>query len=446
MSLETASPRAQSAASAATRAFGTRATRILLPLLLLYLVNFIDRNNISFAVIGGMNTDLHIGNADAGLAGGLFYAGYLILQIPSGILAERFDVKNLIVLLGVVWGVLAMATGLSQNLAELLVLRFLLGLVEGCVWTAILVLLSRWFTDRERATANSLWLLCLPLSFIVMGPISGLIVRSVGWRWLFVVEGAPAVLFSLLVWTLTAARPQDAAWLPAAERDRILGEGPDGTGQRARVSGYRQAIWHPQVLLLSFVYLFWLIGAVGFFTWVPSIVEKTAKTGLATTGFLSALPYVAALIGLALIGRFADRTRRRALFVGVDLACFGVALLVSTLAGSHHLLSLAFLVVAGFFLFAMHAPFWSIPMETLPAALTGAAMGMISMIGNIGSFVGPYLMGAVQQATGSFDVGMYVLIGSLLIAAVLTVFVAEHPELAEHQDARNDEPEGVESR
>jgi sugar phosphate permease len=428
MSSETVPSRAQSAPpTAAAKIVGARWTHILIPLLLLYLINFIDRNNISFAVIGGMNTDLHIGNADAGLAGGVFYIGYLLLQIPSGILAERFNVKNLIVLLGVLWGILAMATGLSQNFTQLLVLRFLLGLVEGCVWTAILVLLSRWFTNRERATANSIWLICLPLSFLVMGPVSGLIVQASDWRWLFIIEGIPAVLFSLVVMVLTAARPQDAAWLPAAERDRILeGQGEAG---RAKVSGYRQAILHPQVLLLSLVYMFWLIGAVGFFTWVPAIVKKTASTGLAATGFLSALPYVAALIGLLVIGRFADRTRRRALFVGVDLACFAVALLVSTLAGSNHLLSLVFLIIAGFFLFAMHAPFWSIPMEALPVTVAGAAMGMVSLIGNIGSFVGPYIMGAVQQSTGSFDAGMYVLIASLLTAAVLTVFIKERGEI-----------------
>jgi sugar phosphate permease len=411
------------ALAAAARITGKRWTRILLPLLFLYLVNFIDRNNISFAVIGGMNADLHIGNADAGLASGVFYIGYLILQIPSGIMAEKFNVKNLIVSLGISWGILAMANGLAQNLAELLAARFLLGLVEGCVWTAILVLLSRWFTDSERATANSVWLICLPLSFIVMGPVSGLIVQDTSWRWLFIIEGIPAVLFSLLVLAVSAGRPQEAAWLPQAEHEHILaGQAQAG---RAKVTGYRQAILHPQVLLMSAVYLFWLIGAVGVFTWIPAITKQLASSGLAVTGLLSALPYVAALIGLLVIGRLSDRSRRRSLFVAADLACLGIALLLSTVDGGNHLLSLVFLIVAGFFLFAMHAPFWSIPMDALPAALAGAAMGMISLIGNIGSFVGPYIMGAVQQATGSFDAGLYVLIGSLLLSAVLALFVKE---------------------
>ncbi|MCI2422332.1 MFS transporter [Saccharopolyspora sp. K220] len=420
MSSETMS----SLAHAAGRITAKRWTHILVPLLFLYVINFIDRNNIGFAVIGGMNADLHIDNAAAGLAGGVFYIGYLILQIPGGILAERFDVKRLIVGLAIGWGVLAIATGLVQDLIQLLVLRFLLGLIEGAVWPAILVMLSRWFTDRERSTANSIWLLCLPLSFVIMGPISGLIVEATSWRWLFIIEGFPAVLFALLVLAVGAAKPQQAGWLPRAERDYIL-NGQAGTTERVKVTGFRQAVLHPQVLLLSAIYLFWLLGAVGFFTWAPAIMKQISSASLVNTGLLSTLPYLAALVGLLVVGRFADRTRRRKVFVGVDLACLALFLLVSTLFTGNHIASLACLVAAGFFLFAMHAPFWAIPMETVPQHLTGAAIGMISLIGNIGSFIGPYLMGYVQQATNSFTAGLYVLVASLLVAAVLTVFVRE---------------------
>ncbi|MHA6616524.1 MFS transporter [Pseudonocardia sp. DLS-67] len=411
-------------ADAAARITGKRWTRILVPLLFLYLINFIDRNNIGFAVIGGMNEELGIGNAEAGLAGGLFYVGYLVLQIPGGILAERFDVKKLVVTLAIAWGVLATATGLAQNLGQLLVLRFLLGLAEGAVWPAILVMLARWFTDRERSTANSIWLVCLPASFVIMGPVSGLVLEATDWRWLFIIEGIPAILFALVVLAVSAAKPQTAPWLPAAERDHIL-SGQAGAGERVKVTGYRQAILHPQVLLLSAVYLFWLLGAVGFFTWVPAIMKQVSSAGVAGTGFLSALPYVAALIGLLLVGRFADRTQRRKLFVGVDLGCFALFLLVATLLSGNTVAALAFLVISGFFLFAMHAPFWSIPMEVLPARLVGAAIGMISLIGNIGSFIGPYVMGYVQSVTGSFTAGIYVLVASLAIAAVLTIFIRE---------------------
>jgi sugar phosphate permease len=331
--------------------------------------------------------------------------------------------------------VLATATGFVQNLGQLLALRFLLGLAEGAVWPAILVMLARWFTDRERATANSIWLVCLPASFVIMGPVSGLILAATDWRWLFIIEGIPAVLFALVVLAVSAAKPQTAPWLPPAERKHIL-SGQAGASERVKVTGYRQAILHPQVLLLSAVYLFWLLGAVGFFTWVPAIMKQISSAGITGTGFLSALPYVAALIGLLVVGRFADRTQRRKLFVGVDLACFALFLLIATVFSGNAVASLTFIVIAGFFLFAMHAPFWSIPMEVLPAPLVGAAIGMISLIGNIGSFVGPYLMGYVQSTTGSFTAGIYVLVASLAIASVLTVFIRERGAAASPAGAR----------
>jgi sugar phosphate permease len=409
---------AERASTKVTHIAGPRLTRVLLPLLLLYLVDFIDRNNISFAIIGGMNKDLHIGNADAGLASGIFFIGYCILQIPSGILAERYDVRKFLLALGSAWGVVAMVTGLSQNLAELLAARFLLGLIEGCVWAAILVLLSRWFADRERATANSIWLLCLPLSFIIMSPLSGVIIDNLSWRWLFFLEGAPAIIFSVVVFFVSASSPAVAPWLSERERADIDALRADDA-QRPRVTGYTRAIFNPQVLLLAGVYFFWLLGTVGYSTWLPAVIKQATGSGLGLTGLISALPYVLAFIGLAVIGRLTDRTGRAKLAVVIDLAALGVFVLVSIFFSAVPVLSLALLIFGGLFFFAMHAPFWTITMEILPAALVGAGIGMISLIGNIGSFLGPYIMGDIQQATGSYNMGLAAMSISLFLAAAL---------------------------
>src|SRR5271168_4825542 len=192
--------------------FASRWARVLAPLLALYVINFIDRNNIGFAVIGGMNTDLHLGPAASGLSGGIFYLGYMILQIPSGILVEKFDANKLIMLFSIAWGIVALATGFVQNGNELLALRFLLGLIDGGVWTMILVVLARWFPGRERATANSIWLTCLPISFIIMGPISGLLIAKLDWRALFIIEGVPAILLGIVYLLISASRPEEAGW------------------------------------------------------------------------------------------------------------------------------------------------------------------------------------------------------------------------------------------
>ena len=400
-----------------------RWTRVLGYLLALYVINFIDRNNIGFAVIGGMNRDLHMGAAEAGLSGGIFYLGYIILQIPSGILVEKFDANRLIMLFSIAWGIVAAATGFVQNSAELLALRFLLGLIDGGVWTMILVVLARWFPGDERATANSVWLTCLPLSFIIMGPISGLLISALGWRALFVIEGVPAIILGILYYARSASRPEEAAWLSGAERDTLIARQAAG---RIAVphARYRDAILNPQVLLMSAVYCFWLVGAAGLFMWVPAIVKSLARHGIVATGLISTLPYIAALIGLLVIGRLSDRTGRRARLVWIALFLLGLFLLLSVVVHAP-LVSLVFLICAGTFLFAPHAPFWAIPAGMFPPELRGAAMGMISLIGNIGSFAGPYVVGYVRQATHSFTSGLLILVASLWISALLAARIRQ---------------------
>jgi sugar phosphate permease len=394
-----------------------RWARVLAPLLALYVINFIDRNNIGFAVIGGMNTSLHLGPAASGLSGGIFYLGYSILQIPSGILVEKFDANKLIMLFAVAWGVVALATGFVQNGYELLALRFLLGLIDGGVWTMILVVLARWFPGQERATANSIWLTCLPISFIIMGPISGLLIAKFDWRALFIIEAVPAIILGILYFAVSASRPEEASWLSPAERNRLLAAQPNNT-KTVPQGGYRQAMLNRSVLLMSATYFFWLVGAAGVFMWIPAIIKELSTQAITETGLLSTLPYFAALAGLLVIGRISDRTGNRAKPVYVSLFFLGVFLLLSVF--SHNaVVSLAFLICAGTFLFSPHAPFWAIPAEMFAPNLRGAAMGMISLIGNVGAFIGPFAVGYVRQETGSFSDGIFILVGSLWIAAFL---------------------------
>jgi sugar phosphate permease len=394
-----------------------RWTRVLLCLLGLYIVNFIDRNNLGFAVIGGMNEDLGIGTAQSGLAGGLFFLGYIVLQVPSGILVEKYDANRLIMLLSIAWGVVAMATGLVRNGAELLVLRFLLGVIDGGVWTMILVVLARWFPEKERGTSNGVWLLCLPLSFIVMGPLSGVLLHHFDWRMLFVLQGLPAVVLGIVYYLSAASRPEDAAWLSREERDYILADQPK-VAKRVCAQDYRNAILNPQVLLMSAVYAFWLIGATGMFMWIPAIIKTLSGAGVTYTSYVSTLPYIMAMAGLLVAGRISDKTKYKNRVVAIALLGLGAFLLLSVLA-HNYLVSLGFLVLSGSFLFAAHAPFWAIAAENFPPELRGSAMGMISLLGNLGAFVGPYTVGYINEKTGSFSSGMLLLVASLGIAAVL---------------------------
>jgi sugar phosphate permease len=394
-----------------------RWTRVLLCLLALYIINFIDRNNLGFAVIGGMNEDLGIGTAQSGLAGGLFFLGYTIPQIPSGILVEKYDANRLIMLLSIAWGVVAMATGLVHNGTELLIVRFLLGLIDGGVWTMILVVLARWFPENERSTSNGVWLLCLPLSFILMGPLSGALLSHFNWRMLFILQGLPAIVLGIVYYLTAASRPQEAAWLSREERDHIL-NGQQKAGKKATAQDYKNAILSPQILLMSAVYALWLIGATGMFMWIPAIIKELSGAGVTYTSYVSTLPYITAMIGLLISGRISDKTIYKNRVVAIVLLGLGGFLLLSVLS-HNYILSLAFLIISGTFLFAAHAPFWAIAADNFPPPLRGVAMGMISLLGNLGAFAGPYTVGYINEKTGSFSTGMLLLVISLGLAAIL---------------------------
>ena len=391
--------------------------RVLACLLALYVINFIDRNNIGFAVIGGMDRDLNIGPAESGLAGGLFFLGYIILQVPSGFLVERYDANRLIMLFSVAWGLVAAATGFAQNATELLVLRFALGVIDGGVWTMILVVLTRWFPEHERGTSNGIWLMCLPLSFIVMGPLSGAILAVSDWRMLFVAEGVPAIILGVGYYLIAASRPEDAAWLSPVERAYII-DGRTPAGPAPAPGEYRRAIFHPQVLRMSGVYCLWLIGAAGLFMWIPAIIKALSGRGITYTGYISTMPYIAAMLGLLVVGRISDRVRQRGYVVAAVLLGLGVFLLASVLV-QNYVVSLILLICAGTFLFAAHPPFWAIASEQFPPHLRGVAMGMISLLGNIGAFIRPYAVGYVREATGSFQDAILLLVASLIAAALL---------------------------
>jgi MFS family permease len=365
-----------------------------------------------------MDQDLKIGPAESGLAGGLFFLGYIMLQVPCGFLVEKYDANRLIMLFSVAWRLVAAAAGFVHNATQLLALRFALGLIDGGVWTMILVVLTHWFFEHERGTSNGIWLMCLPLSFIIMGPLSGGILVLSDWRMLFIAEGVPAIVLGVAYYLISASRPEEAAWLSAVERDYIL-DGRKAVGAAPRRRDFKKAIFDPQVMLMSVVYCFWLIGAAGLFMWIPGMIKALSGRGITYTGYISTMPYIAAVIGLLIVGRISDWTKQRGYIVAATLFGLGVFLLLSV-AVQNYVVSLVFLICGGTFLFAAHAPFWAIAAERHPPQLRGVAMGMISLLGNIGAFIGPYAVGYVREVMGSFQDGILLLVGSLGIAAILT--------------------------
>ena len=418
-------------ASASSRANTTsngRWLRLIPIAMIVYIISFMDRTNISYA-FAGMGKDLGIDKAEQGLVGGIFFIGYIFLQIPGGILAERWSAKKFIGTMILIWGAMATLEGFVQNFTQLVIVRFFLGVAEGGVWPATLVLLSHWFPSGERARAYGFWMVNLALSSIITQPLSGAIVASTSWRGLFVIEGIlPFLVATPLWWWFIADRPGQAKWLAPDERryiehaltaDRACEPPPLSLAQALRSS----VVWQ-----LIAVYFLIQIGFYGLNLWLPTLIRDLTQQGFGVVGLIAALPYVVAVIALVLNGIWADRTRQYRWHVFGSLTIAAAFLMVSVFAGT----SMVWLSILGVSLamggaLAYDGPFWAAASRALPAAVAGGAMGLINALGNLGGFFGPTIGGYLQQTSGNFTSTAALLAASLFLAGcvMLTVSVGQ---------------------
>jgi sugar phosphate permease len=399
-----------------------RWARLIPVAIIVYVISFMDRTNIGFA-FSGMGHDLHISKTQQGLAGGIFFIGYLFLQIPGGYLAERWSAKKFVGIMVLIWGFLAVASGLVQNFTELLIVRFLLGVAEGGIWPAILVLISHWFPARERARAYGLWMMNIAISSIITAPLSGWILSFGSWRTLFFIEGAfPFVIAAPLWWLLIADRPSQAAWVGEEERDYIETSLARENAGAPAFSGYRSVLRDSVVWRLVAVYFLIQVGFYGLNLWLPHLVKITIHGSYVVVGAVTAIPYLFAIAGLWLNARSADRSGRYCVHVLLSMVIGAVALVASVALGHHAALSIFLVSLAMGGALAYDGPFWASASRVMPAALAGGAMGLINALGNLGGFLGPYLAGYLQDASGgSFLSTSVVLAVALLLAGLVMI-------------------------
>ena len=395
----------------------TRWARLIPVAIVVYVISFMDRTNIGFA-FSGMGHDLHISKAQQGLAGGIFFIGYLFLQIPGGHLAERWSAKKFVGIMVLVWGLLAIASGLVQNFTQLLIARFLLGVAEGGIWPAILVLISHWFPARERARAYGVWMMNIAISSIITAPLSGWILSFGSWRTLFFIEGAfPFLIAAPLWWWLISDRPSEASWVGAPEREYIEGSLARENAAAPHFAGYRSVLRSSVVWRLVLVYFFIQIGFYGLNLWLPHLVKETTGGSSTLVGVVTAIPYLFAMVGLWLNARSADRSGRYSIHVMASLTLGAVTLVLSVAFGHQAALSIFLVSVAMAGALAYDGPFWASASRAVPVALAGGAMGLINALGNLGGFVGPYLGGYLQDASGGSFLSTAVVLAVALLAA-----------------------------
>ncbi len=389
-----------------------------------YSLAYLDRANFGFGAASGMAEDLRITPATSSLLSSLFFLGYFFFQIPGAHYAAHRSAKKLIFWSLILWGGLATATGLVSNVTLLIVIRFMLGVVESAVMPAMLILLSNWFTKTERSRANTFLILGNPATVLWMSILSGYLINALGWRWMFVLEGLPAVLWAFAWVRLVTDAPGEAAWLTAPEKTALAATLQAEQQGIKPVKNYAAAFRSRTVILLSLQYALWSIGVYGFVMWLPSILRAAPDMNIVRTGWLSAVPYVLAIIGMLAASYFSDRTQQRKAFVWPFLLIAALAFYGSYLLGSGHFwVSFGLLVLAGGAMYAPYGPFFAIIPEVLPRNVAGGATALINSMGALGSFAGSYLVGYLNATTGGFGASYLFMAGSLLGAAVLTLAV-----------------------
>lgn len=408
-----------------TLKLATRRWWYLMPIVFItYSLAYLDRANYGFAAASGMAADLHITPGLSSLLGALFFLGYFFFQVPGAIYAEKQSVKKLIFVSLILWGTLASLTGVVSNAYWLIAIRFMLGVVEAVVMPAMLVYLCHWFTRAERSRANTFLILGNPVTMLWMSVVSGYLVQHYSWRWMFIVEGLPAVIWAFIWWRLADDRPQQAKWLSDADKQALQDAlQAEQQGIKA-VKNYAEAFRSPKVILLSVQYFCWSIGVYGFVLWLPSILKAGAEMDMVEAGWLSALPYLAAAIAMIGVSWGSDRVQKRKRFVWPPLLLGAVAFYASYALGSQHFwLSYSLLVLAGACMYAPYGPFFAIIPEILPGNVAGGAMALINSMGALGSFAGSYLVGYLNATTGDPGASYLLMSGALLIAAVLTMLL-----------------------
>jgi D-galactonate transporter len=406
----------------------TRIAWRLLPFLfLLYVANYLDRTNIAYATLG-MKGDLGLTDSVFGTASGIFFIGYLGLQIPGALLVERWSARRLLALTLITWGVLTTLTGFVHTSLQLYGARFLLGAAEAGFFPGVIVYLSHWFIHEDRAKAAARFMSAIPIGFIIGGPIAGKILDVhwlgiAGWRWLFLFEGVPAVLLGIATLFVLPDRPSEVRWLRADERDWLTSRLDEERSGKAHVEHVTiwQALRHPAVLMLTVGLFFTYTGGYAFWFWMPTMLQRLTGWGVERIGWIGAIPFVAGLIGMLLLGWSSDRTRERRWHVAAPQLTAAFAL-IAWLALPHSdalLVPLFTLVVFG--TVAYLPAFWALPSAFLSASAAAAAVGFINCTASIGGFFGPKIIGDISQRTGSFNGGFAVMIACFVIASVLVL-------------------------
>ncbi len=406
------------------------AWKVLPFLLVAYLVCIIDRLNVGLAALT-MNAELGFTATVYGWGAGLFFVGYFIGEVPSNMILARVGARLWFARIMITWGVFAIAMGFISGNVSFFVIRFLLGVAEAGFFPGVIYYLTLWFPAQYRGRIFGLFLIISPLNNTIAAPLGGLILKYAdglmgypGWRWLFILEGVPTMLMTYLCLRLVIDGPDKAKWLTDAEkahlRTKLQQEAESRTDTR-HLSLW-QTLGHPKVLLFAVVYTGLAIGIYGLSLWMPQLIKGMGVTDTFHIGLIMAIPYLIATICMVLWSRHSDQTGERVYHCSGALALAAIGMVSSAFIDSP-VLAMVALTVAAIGMYCSQPVFWAMPTSYLTGVAAAGGIAFINSVGNLGGFVGPFMVGWLKDNVGGFQAGLIFLGACLLTGSVVAMIV-----------------------
>jgi len=417
-----------------------RVTLRLVPILMaLYFVNYLDRTNLGIAK-AEISSDLQLSATLFGLASGIFFIGYVLVEVPSNLALVRFGARRWLARIAVSWGIVAVAIAFSPNAHVLLALRFLLGVTEAGLFPGIVFYLSQWFPTAYRARVIGVFMLAVPLASAIGTPLAAWLIQTghgvfglAGWRFMMICVGLPAVILGVICWFYLTNRPTDAHWLDDDQRTWLAAT--LAAEEQSVTSSYhfplRRTLTSPRVWALAVVYFAVAYGLYALAFFLPAIVTGFKKTfgmqlSLIQVGLITAIPYVFGAAAMFLWSRHADRTREHVWHVAIPLFVGGLAIPVA-LYMHHPIAVMALVVIAAMGIYAVLPVFWALPSRFLAGVAAAGGIGLINSVGNLGGFAAPYATGALADLTGTNKAGMWAVGMIMMLGGALVVWLRATP-------------------
>lgn len=395
-------------------------------LLVLYFLAYIDRTNVGIAKLG-MQRELGFSDEVIGFGAGIFFAGYLLLEIPSTLMVERWSARLWIGRIMISWGIVATLMGFVQTPTQFYWLRFALGVTEAGFFPGIIVYLAHWFRAEDRSQAKSFFLIAQPISQVLGVPLSRIILENVswgglaGWRWVFILEGFPSIVLGIITLHYLTDWPREAHWLKPDQRAWLTAEIDQerSAKEAAGRADWWAALRQPQIYLLAGISFCAIAGNQSIMFFLPSITDSLTSLSVTLRTLVTMLPYLCSFFGILLAGQLAGRTRERRWFVAGPLWMTAAGLAGAILTSGNPFLVVLCFCAAGFSAQAYLPAFWTVPTALLTKSGAAVAVGLITTLGGMGGMFGPWIFGYLSTATGNFHAGLWVLVGVLVIGGML---------------------------